>query len=55
MESLTLYQSQRQSEETWRDGRLYLKLSGYMSLAVWKLHLRTLSGTKLPQIFFACY
>lgn len=50
MESLTLHQSWKQSKERWRDSGLYLKLSGYTSLTVWKLQLQTLSGTKLPQI-----
>lgn len=39
MESLTLHQSRKQSKERWRDSGLYLKLSAYTSLTVWKLQL----------------
>lgn len=45
MESLTLHHSGEQSKEKGRDSVLYLKLSGYMSLSVWKLQLKTLSQT----------
>lgn len=40
-ESLTLHHSRKQSKKRRRDSVLYLKLSGYISLSVWQLQLRT--------------
>lgn len=50
MESLT---SRKQSKERGRDSALYLKLSGYVSLAVWKLQLRTFCQAQNCLKFFA--
>lgn len=50
MESLI---SRKQSKERGRDSALYLKPSGYTSLAVWKLQLRTFCQAQKCLKFFA--